>query len=253
MSPLKPAPIQGQRPVRRLDHPTGAPETDPPTPAAPAASGSDRLADPSSPAAPREAQTPLRVAPGSVAASTSSPTVVQDEIGTHRRTRRPTSEALAPALESSESTGGNPYLHAGRPIQVAMSLYLPMWELIEEQCRALKERRVRGVSQTAWMGALLHFRSPRAPGQEEQQLRDLLRRWRLLEADDADPYSQELRKEPRAVRIYEPLWQSCVRAVARVDDRATMAMFTCAMVEFHAPREIDEARALMRDWRLLLA
>jgi hypothetical protein len=37
----------------------------------------------------------------------------------------------------------NPYGHAGRPHQVALSLYVPQWERIEEQCGELRARGSR--------------------------------------------------------------------------------------------------------------
>jgi hypothetical protein len=107
---------------------------------------------------------------------------------------------------------------------------------------------------TAWVSALLHFRAPTDP----QAIRELVSRWRRIEADDRGPYAG-LRKEARGIRLFEPLWERQRAAVSELrrahsgERRPNLAMWTCGVCHFHAPRSTDEARELLRDWRLLLA
>ncbi len=148
----------------------------------------------------------------------------------------------------------NVYARAGRPVQVAVSLYVPMWERAEEQCDELRALRVGAATVTAWVNALLHFRAPT----DLEAARELAGRWRRVEIDDLGPYGG-LRKEARGVRVFEPLWERQRATVTELrqagggERRPNLAMWTCAVCHFHAPRSSDEACQLRRDWRLLLA
>lgn len=147
----------------------------------------------------------------------------------------------------------NPYAHVGRPRQVAVSLYVPQWERIEEQCAQLRAEGVRDATVTRWLFAVLHFRAPVEP----HETLSLFRRWARIEADEAQDYFM-LSREARGIRFFEPLW---TRQRAVVTDlrhragspRATLAMWTTAVVELCGPTCADEARALLRDLRQLLA
>ncbi len=147
----------------------------------------------------------------------------------------------------------NPYARGGRPHQVAVSLYVPQWERIEEQCAELRARGVRDATLTRWLFAVLHFRAP----QEREPAEQLLRRWRRLEADEHGPYFG-LRKEARGVRLYEALWERQRALVAELrhaagPGRPTLASWSTAVVELEGPKTSPQARELIRELRVLLA
>ena len=124
-------------------------------------------------------------------------------IASARRPRREPPAINVRALPTPDAgPAANVYARAGRPVQVAVSLYVPMWERAEEQCDGLRALRVGGATVTAWVNALLHFRAPT----DLEAARELAGRWRRVEADDLGPYGG-LRKEARGVRVFEPLWE----------------------------------------------
>jgi len=139
-------------------------------------------------------------------------------------------------------------------VQEAVSLYVPMGERAEDHCDELRAQRIAKATLTAWVSALLHFRAPTDP----QAIREILGRWRRIEADDRGPYAG-LRKQARGIRLFEALWERQRAAVSELrragsgERRPNLAMWTCAVCHFHAPRSTDEARELLRDLRLLLA
>jgi hypothetical protein len=146
----------------------------------------------------------------------------------------------------------NPYGHAGRPHQVALSLYVPQWERIEEQCGELRARAVRDATVTRWLFAVLHLRAPHDPADAAA----LLRRWARMEADEDSFFG--LRKQARGIRLFDDLWErqrALVVGVAQGSGvgRPTLAMWTCAVVELCGPQSADEARVLLRELRQLLA
>lgn len=197
-------------------------------------------------APPQSDTPPPSTAPGNASARPRSRPHAADAPTTSGNIRALPTPDAAPAT--------NAYARAGRPVQVAVSLYLPMWERAEEQCDELRAQRVSSATVTTWVSALLHFRAPTEP----EAVRELAGRWRRVEADDLGPYGG-LRKEPRGVRLFESLWEhqrAAVRELRRArggERRPNLAMWTCAVCHFHAPRSADEARELLRDWRLLLA
>jgi len=147
----------------------------------------------------------------------------------------------------------NPYARGGRPHQVALSLYVPQWERIEEQCADLQAQGVRDATITRWLFAVLHFRAP----VETDAAGQLLRRWIRLETDEAGPYFG-LRKEARGVRFYETLWERQRRIVTELRHGAgpghpTLASWSTAVVELAGPKTTTEARELIRELRVLLA
>ena len=147
----------------------------------------------------------------------------------------------------------NPYACVGRPRQVAVSLYVPQWERIEEQCAQLRAEGVRDATVTRWLFAVLHFRALAEP----QETLSLFRRWARIEADEAQDYFM-LSREARGIRFFEPLWTRQRAVVTDLRHRAgsprpTLAMWTTAVVELCGPTTADEARGLLRDLRQLLA
>ncbi len=147
----------------------------------------------------------------------------------------------------------NPYAREGRPHQVALSLYPPQWQTIEQQCAELRAGGVPDATVTRWLFALLHFGAPRQP----DSAADLIRRLARLEADDDGPYFG-LRKEARGIRVFSSLWDSQRSIVTELrrdtgPQRPTLATWTAAVVEFQGPKTSAEARALLRQLRLLLA
>jgi len=174
----------------------------------------------------------------------------------------PTPDAeQAPPPSAPDNVGGpadqewlvNPYARGGRPHQVALSLYVPQWERIEEQCADLQAQGVRDATITRWLFAVLHFRAP----VETDAAGQLLRRWIRLETDEAGPYFG-LRKEARGVRFYETLWERQRRIVTELRHGAgpghpTLASWSTAVVELAGPKTTTEARELIRELRVLLA
>jgi hypothetical protein len=149
----------------------------------------------------------------------------------------------------------NPYARGGRPHQVAVSLYVPQWERIEEQCVELRTQGVRDATVTRWLFAVLHFRAPA----ERDLAAQLLQRWVRLEASEEGPYFG-LRKEARGVRFFEGLWERQRAILTELrhgagggPGRPTLAVWTTAVVELAGPNTAGEARDLLRDLRLLLA
>ncbi|MGO9898663.1 MAG: hypothetical protein ACLP0J_02960 [Solirubrobacteraceae bacterium] len=146
----------------------------------------------------------------------------------------------------------NPYARDGRPHQVALSLYAPQWQTIEQQCAELRADGVPDATVTRWLFALLHFHAPQQPDAAE----NLVRRLARLEADEDGPYFG-LRKEARGVRLFTALWErqrSIVTELRRDSThRPTLATWTTAVFEFYGPRTPAEARALLRALRILLA
>ncbi len=147
----------------------------------------------------------------------------------------------------------NPYAREGRPHQVALSLYPPQWQTIEQQCAELSAGGVPDATVTRWLFALLHFGAPR----QLDSAADLIRRLARLEADEDGPYFG-LRKEARGIRVFSSLWDSQRSIVTELrrdsgPQRPTLATWTTAVVEFQGPKTSAEARALLRELRLLLA
>ena len=188
----------------------------------------------------------------SPAARTASPRRPRDRQRTEPKTEAASNVCALPTPDAGPAA--NVYARAGRPVQVAVSLYVPMWERAEDQCDELRAMRVGDATVTAWVNALLHFRAPTDP----EAARELAARWRRVEADDLGPYGG-LRKQARGVRGFEPLWERQRSTVTELrqtwggERRPNLAMWTCAVCHFQAPRSSDEARQLLRDWRLLLA
>ena len=130
------------------------------------------------------------------ASSQSTPTRRRRAAGPKRRRSRsaePRQRAQSrPAARADEAPLVNPYARSGRPHQVAVSLYVPQWERIEEQCAELHTKGVPDATVTRWLFALLHFRAPR----EHDAAADLMRWWARLEADEESAYFG-LRNEAR--------------------------------------------------------
>ncbi len=175
------------------------------------------------------------------------------------RSERRRSVEPAPAPEHTHAPDApewlvNPYARGGRPHQVAVSLYVPQWERIEEQCAELRAQRVHDATVTRWLFAVLHFRAP----VEREVAGQLLRRWGRLEADEDGPYFG-LRKEARGVRFFEALWErqralvTELRHAAAGPGRPTLASWSTAVVEFEGPKTTAQARELLRELRVLLA
>ncbi len=172
--------------------------------------------------------------------------------------RRSTEPAPAPAPAPTRAPDGpqwlvNPYARGGRPHQVAVSLYVPQWERIEEQCTELRAQGVRDATLTRWLFAVLHFRAP----VEREAAGQLLRRWGRLQADEDGPYFG-LRKEARGVRLFEALWERQRALVAELrhaagPGRPTLASWSTAVVELEGPKATAQARELLRELRILLA
>jgi hypothetical protein len=135
-----------------------------------------------------------------------------------------------------------------------VSLYVPQWERIEEQCAELRSQGVRDATVTRWLFAVLHFRAPVELGAATQ----LHQRWVRLEASEEGPYFG-LRKEARGVRFFEALWErqravvTELRHAAGGPGRPTLAVWTTAVVELAGPKTAGEARDLLRELRVLLA
>ncbi len=176
-----------------------------------------------------------------------------------RSKRQPSvAQVSAPAAASPQAPGDpewlvNPYARGGRPHQVAVSLYVPQWERIEEQCAELYAQGVRDATVTRWLFAVFHFRAP----VEREAAGQLLRRWVRLEADEDGPYFG-LRKESRGVRFFEALWERQRAVVAELrhaagPGRPTLASWSNAVVELAGPKTTAEARELVRELRVLLA
>lgn len=170
-----------------------------------------------------------------------------------RRARRqqPDSPQSATALDVAGPI--NPYAHAGRPHQVALSLFTPQWERIEEQCAELRAEGVRDANVTRWLFAVLEFRAPRDP----VEAHGVFRRWVQIENDDTSTF-HKLSRQARGIRLYEPLWrrqQAIVGELRRsaASSRPTLALWTSAVVELCGPKSADEARMLLRELRQLLA
>jgi hypothetical protein len=157
-----------------------------------------------------------------------------------------------PVMPSEIPDGVNPYARDGKAAQYSVSMYLPQWEAIEEQVQELREQGVADASITRWVMALLHFRAP----ESREDARALILQWRQLEADDEQPYL-ELRRQPRPLRLFPSLWerqQWILRDLAH-DSLAdvSMAMWISAVAHFRGPRDADQAKVLLRQWRMLLA
>jgi hypothetical protein len=164
---------------------------------------------------------------------------------------RPAPETTKPTEQPTPPV--NPYARAGRPHQVAFSLYAPQWQRIEQQCAELRAHGVPDATVTRWLFALLHFRAPR----EADAAAELLRRWARLEADEDGPYFG-LRKEARGVRVFEILWerQRAIVTELRRDSgphRPTLATWATAVVELEGPKSVAESRELLRELRIVLA
>ena len=169
----------------------------------------------------------------------------------HTTTPAPPAETTTPADQPIPPV--NPYARAGRPHQVAVSLYAPQWEQVERQCAELRAGGVPDATVTRWLFALLHFRAPR----DTDAATDLIRRWARLEADEDGPYFA-LRKEARGIRFFDTLWER-QRAIVNnlrhdsAHQRPTLAAWTAAVLELEGPNTVAEARELLRDLRILLA
>lgn len=223
---LKPVPIKPVE-AHRLDDPRGSSGTDAFEVAAPA----------SRPSTPSRSNRRRRAAPAP-AAQTVPPSAA--------------SGPPAPAPGAEPRALVNPYARGGRPHQVAVSLFVPQWERIEEQCAELRAEGVRDAAVTRWLFAVLQFRAPA----EREAAAELMRRWLRLEADESGPYFG-LRRQARGVRFYEALWDRQRAAVADLRNapglgRPTLALWTTAVVELAGPKSAAEARELLRDLRLLL-
>lgn len=217
-----------------------------------------RLDDPRRPDIPKP-EPPVQNSPRVVAEPSAQPTPTRAR-RQPRPTRSPTSDtSAAPATISSATNHSaatalvNPYAHGGRPHQVAVSLYVPQWERIEEQCAELRAQGVRDATVTRWLFAVLHFRAPHGP----DAAAELLRRWGRLEANDESPYFG-LRKEARGVRFFESLWDQQRALITEIrhtagQGRPTLAVWTAAVVELSGPKTAAEARDILRELRVLLA
>lgn len=227
--PLKALPLERVE-AHRLDDPRrpAPPAVDSPsstTPAASAASQPDTAAAPSQRSAQRTAG--------------------------RRRARRQQPASPAAALDVAGPI--NPYAHAGRPHQVALSLFTPQWERIEEQCAELRAEGVRDANVTRWLFAVLEFRAPVDP----VEAHGVFRRWVQIENDDTSTF-HKLSRQARGIRLYEPLWQRQQAIVGELrksaaSSRPTLALWTSAVVELCGPKTADEARVLLRELRQLLA
>lgn len=168
-----------------------------------------------------------------------------------RRARRQQPASPAAALDVAGPI--NPYAHAGRPHQVALSLFTPQWERIEEQCAELRAEGVRDANVTRWLFAVLEFRAPVDP----VEAHGVFRRWVQIENDDTSTF-HKLSRQARGIRLYEPLWQRQQAIVGELrksaaSSRPTLALWTSAVVELCGPKTADEARVLLRELRQLLA
>ena len=171
-----------------------------------------------------------------------------------RRARRPAASKVegAGSAATAASHPINPYARAGRPHQVAVSLYVPQWERIEEQCVELRGLGVRDATVTRWLFAVLQLKAPT----DREEAGDLLRRWARMEADEESYFG--LRKEARGIRFFEDLWERQRTVVAALrqgagQGRPTLATWTSAVVELCGPKSAEEARVLLRELRQLLA
>lgn len=177
--PLK---IQGFEPIQgRPDDPRRRVAA--PTPAAPTPADKERPTD-----------QPEKTPPPAARKASPRP---RDRQRTAAKTETPSNVRALPTTDAGPAA--NVYARAGRPVQVAVSLYVPMWERAEDQCDELRALRVGSATVTAWVTALLHFRAPT----DLEAARELPGRWRRVEADDLGPYGG-LRKEARGVRVFEP-------------------------------------------------
>lgn len=206
----------------------------------------------------RPASEPAEPTPGSAAAATSvAPKAprARQRGRAPRRSDSPTAQKAATEPVSATSAAPratNPYARSGRPHQVAVSLYVPQWERIEEQCAELRAQGVRDATVTRWLFAVLHLRAPA----DSEEAASVLRRWAQMEADEESFFG--LRKQARGIRFYEDLWERQRSLVAGLRQgagpgRPTLAMWTSAVVELCGPRSADEARILLRELRQLLA
>lgn len=160
--------------------------------------------------------------------------------------------ATEPVVATAAAPATNPYARSGRPHQVAVSLYVPQWERIEEQCAELRAQGVRDATVTRWLFAVLHLRAPTDP----EEAVSVLRRWAKMEADEESFFG--LRKQARGIRFFEDLWERQRSLVAGLRQgsgpgRPTLAMWMSAVVELCGPTSADEARMLLRELRQLLA
>lgn len=195
--------------------------------------------------------------PEAGAANSASPTTPARGRRPARSQRQQSAAVPAPVTDSPRGPGEpewlvNPYARGGRPHQVAVSLYVPQWERIEEQCAELYAQGVRDATVTRWLFAVFHFRAP----VERDAAGQLLRRWVRLEADEDGPYFG-LRKEARGVRFFEALWERQHAVVTELraagTGRPTLASWSAAVVELEGPKITAEARELVRELRILLA
>ncbi|MGI8412380.1 MAG: hypothetical protein ACR2LV_05510 [Solirubrobacteraceae bacterium] len=217
-----------------------------------------RLDDPRRPSG----ETPQRSIPAAPAAGAPESLAVSPSARRRapaRSQRRRSTEQAPPVPEQRTRAPGetewltNPYARGGRPHQVAVSLYVPQWERIEEQCAELRAQGVRDATVTRWLFAVLHFRAP----VEREAAGQLLRRWGRHEADEDGLYFG-LRKEARGVRFFEALWERQRALVAELrhaagSGRPTLASWSTAVVELEGPKTTAQARELLRELRVLLA
>lgn len=213
-----------------------------------------RLDDPRRPSS-ETPQQRLPAAPKAGAAESAAPSPPVRRRPARRRSAEP---APTPAPEPTRAPDDpewlvNPYARGGRPHQVAVSLYVPQWERIEEQCADLRAQGVRDATVTRWLFAVLHFRAP----VEREAAVQLLRRWGRLEADEDGPYFG-LRKEARGVRFFEALWEHQRALVTELRHaaglgRPTLASWSTAIVELEGPKTTAQVRELLRELRVLLA
>lgn len=217
-----------------------------------------RLDDPRRPGS-ETPQQGLPAAPKAGTAESAAPSPpVRRRPAARPQRRRSAESAPTPAPEPTRAPDGpewlvNPYARGGRPHQVAVSLYVPQWERIEEQCAELRAQGVHDATVTRWLFAVLHFRAP----VEREAAVQLLRRWGRLEADEDGPYFG-LRKEARGVRFFEALWERQRALVAELrhaagPGRPTLASWSTAAVELEGPKTTAQARELLRELRVLLA
>ena len=127
-------------------------------------------------------------------------------------------------------------------------------ETIEQQCAELRANGVPDATVTRWVFALLHFRAPRQPDAAEGPRRRLAR----LEADEDGPYFG-LRREARGVRLFNALWERQRSIVTELRRGSTSHRPTLVDLDYRRRRVLRtekhprEARALLRDLRILLA
>lgn len=170
-----------------------------------------------------------------------------------RRARKQPKPSPSPATAPEVAGPVNPYAHAGRPHQVALSLFTPQWERIEEQCAELRAEGVRDANVTRWLFAVLEFRAPA----DTVEAQGVFRRWVQIENDDTSMF-HTLSRQARGIRLYEPLWQRQQAIVGELrksaaSPRPTLALWTSGVVELCGPKSADEARVLLRELRQLLA